>query len=157
MNKGRTNFELPNGQVRSYSITSNWLLGFIEGDGSFSILAKNSRLRFNLSQSIKDLALMTNIKNFLENFAVEQSVAIVGRRNFLGGVSLSVSERKNSSWLPQVSIWVENTKYINNILIPFLDTLTWHSKKRLDFNDFKAIALIKRKGLHFTEEGPVSN
>lgn len=149
MNKGRTNFELPNGQVRSYSITSNWLLGFIEGDGSFSILAKNSRLRFNLSQSIKDLALMTNIKNFLENLAVEQSVAIVGRRNFLGGVSLSVSERKNSSWLPQVSIWVENTKYINNILIPFLDTLTWHSKKRLDFNDFKAIALIKRSSFYW--------
>lgn len=29
INKGRTNFELPYGQVRSYSITSNWLLGFI--------------------------------------------------------------------------------------------------------------------------------
>ena len=56
-------------------------------------------------------------------------------------------------WVPQVSIWVENTKFLNNILIPFFYSLTWHSKKRLDFNDFKSISIIKEKGLHFTEEG----
>jgi len=50
MNKNRSNFEWPNGQVRTYSITSDWILGFIEGEGSFIILEEgNFRLRFNLT------------------------------------------------------------------------------------------------------------
>lgn len=154
MNKNRSNFEWPNGEIRSYSITSNWLLGFIEGEGSFTVLKKgNFRLRFNLTQSVKDLALMNEIKNFLNNLAIENNVSIKGRRKFLGAVSLHVSERKNTDWLPAVNLWVENAKFLNNILIPFLDSLSWHSKKRLDFNDFKSIAILKEKGLHFTEEG----
>lgn len=154
MNKNRSNFEWPNGEIRSYSITSNWLLGFIEGEGSFTVLKTgNFRLRFNLTQSVKDLALMNEIKNFLNNLAIENNVSIKGRRNFLGAVSLHVSERKNTDWLPAVNLWVENAKFLNIILIPFLDSLSWHSKKRLDFNDFKSIAILKEKGLHFTEEG----
>ncbi len=152
MNKNRSNFEWPNDQVRTYSITSDWILGFIEGEGSFIILEEgNFRLRFNLTQSAKDLALMVEIKKFLNNLAVEQSVVIVGRRNFIGVVSLSVTERKGRDWVPKVGLWVNNTKYINNVLIPYLDSLTWHTKKRLDFNDFKSIAILKEKGLHFSE------
>jgi hypothetical protein len=49
MNKNRTNFEWPS-QIRSYSITSDWFLGFIEGEGSYTVLEKsNFCLRFNLS------------------------------------------------------------------------------------------------------------
>lgn len=86
-----------NGLLRSYSITSNWLLGFIEGEGSFTVLEKgNLRLRFNLTLSVKDLALMVDIKNFLKNLAIENSVFIKGRIIFFGAVTLHVSERKNT-------------------------------------------------------------
>ena len=37
MNKNRTKFEWHSGQIRSYSITSDWLLGFIEGEGSYTV------------------------------------------------------------------------------------------------------------------------
>lgn len=105
MNSNRSNFEWSSDQIRTYSITSDWLVGFIEGEGSFIALKKgNFPLRFNLSQSVKDLPLMIEIKNYLNNLAVKQSVTIIGRRNFSGAVSLSVSERKNTKLVPQVSL-----------------------------------------------------
>lgn len=61
-----------NGLLRSYFITSDWLLGFIEGEGSYTVLEKSNFLRFNLS--LKDF--MVEIKNFFNNLAVERSVAI---------------------------------------------------------------------------------
>ena len=88
-----------NGLLRSYSITYNWLLGFIEGEGSFTVLEKgNLRLRFNLTQSVKDIALRVDIKNFINNLAIENSVFIKGKGRiiFFGAVTLHVSERKNT-------------------------------------------------------------
>lgn len=39
--------------------------------------------------------------------------------------------------------------YINKVLIPFLENLTWLSKKELDYKDWKKIFTLKIKGLHF--------
>ena len=51
MNTLRTKFILPNSH--KILITPYWLLGFIEGDGSFSFsTSKSIPLRFNIVQSI---------------------------------------------------------------------------------------------------------
>ena len=51
----------------------------------------------------------------------------------------------------RVSIYLSS--YITNVLVPFLDSLTWLSKKELDYLDWKIILRLKNKGLHFTAEG----
>jgi len=51
------------------------------------------------------------------------------------------------------SIKTPNKKYNLNVLIPFFNSLNFHSKKELDYQDWKTILLFKEKGLHYTDEG----
>ena len=69
MNKQRTWFQLPP-DSHKYLITPYWLLGFVEGEGSFSIHPRDLVLTFSITQSIIDLSLMEAIKYFLNNLPV---------------------------------------------------------------------------------------
>jgi hypothetical protein len=48
---------------------------------------------------------------------------------------------------------IKSKYFINNILIPYLDSLTFHSKKELDYLDWKSIGQLKKLGLHYLPEG----
>ena len=49
---------------------------------------------------------------------------------------------------------MSQSSYIINVLIPFLDTLNWLSKKEQDdYKDWKLIMNIISQGKHFTVEG----
>src|SRR5688572_12618219 len=63
MNKQITEFNM--GEDYKPIITPYWLLGFVEGEGSFSVIkTHNYLLRFSIGQSYKDLVLMNEIKKF---------------------------------------------------------------------------------------------
>ena len=100
MNNNRTDFVWPD---REFNITPNWLLGFVEGDGSFSV-RRNPQSKYNLifsiSQSATYLALLIAIQNYLNGLVVSSSKIlpiksnikhIEGIRNF---VILSSSTNK---------------------------------------------------------------
>ena len=53
MNKSRTSFDMP--IEYKYGITPHWLLGFVEGDGSFCIARQNYQLIFAIVQHSRDL------------------------------------------------------------------------------------------------------
>lgn len=62
MNSNRTDYSWPD---RKIWISPYWLLGFLEGDGSFSVILRNIStiyLRFTISQSSKDLILLNEIQ-----------------------------------------------------------------------------------------------
>ncbi len=66
MNRNRTNFDMPtNHEVR---ITPYWLLGLIEGDGSFSYNLSKNTFIFIIGQK-DNKALMDDIKDYLNNLA----------------------------------------------------------------------------------------
>lgn len=67
MNNKRTNFQMPIDYKPK--ITSYWLLGFVEGEGSFFVKKDQYKLTFTLTQSIKDFYLMESIKYFLYNLS----------------------------------------------------------------------------------------
>jgi hypothetical protein len=126
MNTNRSNFELP--KSKEFKITPNWFLGFVEGDGSFSILRDNLSMRFNLWQAKCDLALLVEaIKDFINNLPGDYK----SRRKTDGVVTLSVrSAVTNAKGKPLVSIGVSNTDFIQNALIPFFfKTLVFRTKK----------------------------
>ena len=60
---------------------------------------------------------------------------------------------KNSK--PFVYLTLSRFDYILNVFIPFLDSLTFISKKGLDYIDWKTVALLRKDGKHFTAEGKV--
>lgn len=64
MNKERSDFNMPKTHIR---ISRYWLLGFIEGEGSFNVSKTDYRLVFCISQSAKDSILMQEIKNFFNS------------------------------------------------------------------------------------------
>lgn len=48
---------------------------------------------------------------------------------------------------------IHRSDYISQVLIPFFDSLTWQSKKELDYLDWKTILKLRNLGLHYTDEG----
>lgn len=146
-------------ESRKFRISPYWVLGFIEGEGSFHILNKDYYPRFSIGQSTKDLALMEELKNFFNSLGGE----LIGLRLPKDSANLNLERRshhlKDAAYLSinnkvdMVNLAISQRDFITNVLIPFLGNLTWHSKKAKDFQDWKAILKIRNLGLHYTENG----
>ena len=52
-----------------------------------------------------------------------------------------------------VYLKIYHLDYINKVLIPFLDSMKWQSKKELDYLYWKTILKVKELGMHYTDEG----
>jgi len=95
------------------------MLGFVEGEGSPEGGTSNT-LTFNVGQSVTDLALMVEIKNFFNNLPGEYKI----RHSYDGVVSLSVIKSKSNSRRTDSSLLlITNLDYIKNVLIPFFDSM----------------------------------
>lgn len=152
INSLRSEFEMP--KDKEYRITPYWLLGFVEGEGSFHVQAKyNYVLVFALWQSAKDLALMKEIKNFFNNLSKASRGEVKTKSSDLGNVvSLSTIKRKTDP-SEHVRLAISRTDYITNELIPLFDSMIWRSKKYLDYQDWKAILNLRQLGLQYKTEG----
>ena len=147
MNRKRTSFVMPS--EHTIRITPYWLLGFIEGEGSFSI-AKNNyfSLEFGISQTLSEKKVMLEIQRFL------LSLPGAIRNKFSNVVALNEDKKaKNERSNPIVKIQVSDSNYISNVIIPFFDNLIWLSKKELDYLDWKVVLNLKIQGKHFLPEG----
>ena len=58
-------------------------------------------------------------------------------------------ENKNLNDVVQLSIFKKAT--VSDLLIPLLDNLNFLTKKRLDYEDWKRVLLIKNKGSRISE------
>lgn len=137
-------------ESRKFRITPYWVLGFIEGEGSFHIINKDYYPRFSIGQSTKDLALMEELKNFFNSLQGELHCANLERRSYhqKNVAYLSINNEIN-----MVNLAISQRDYITNVFIPLFENLTWHSKKEKDFQDWKAILKIRNLGLHYTKKG----
>lgn len=71
MNTKRIDFSMP--KEHKFNITSYWLLGFIEGDGSFSYKSLSKEANFNVIQKgNKDLLIV--IAEFLQSYSQINSI-----------------------------------------------------------------------------------
>lgn len=142
MNRSRSDFQLPEGHRPV--VTAYWLLGFVEGDGSFHLDRSSNRLIFDLTLSGVDLTLLEGIKDYLYNLPG------VDKQN-MNKASIMIYLSKGPSVAAHLSI--KNTDFIKYVIIPFFSSMTWHSKKFLDFQDWVLIFKLKEKGHHYTDEG----
>nr|QJQ35260.1 LAGLIDADG endonuclease [Fusarium lactis] len=186
MNSKRTDYKEPlahilEGNQHKIHITDNWLVGFIEGDGSFSITKKDFILTFSISQK-GNLELMKAIQGYLLNIAEAVQAKTrsglganeVPSSNTLPAEYTSWASSKNGVQARSVIyitksknnytnlcdatkynyvLIVKSKEFVNNVLIPYLNSLTFHSKKELDYSDWKSIGQLKNLGLHYLAEG----
>ena len=147
MNSKRTDYRLP--ANHEYKITTYWLLGFIEADGSFFIKSKELSLIFNISQSFVDSGLLKTIQAFLLELG-DPGLNKLDKAN--PGVRLGTSkEEYGNKQLCQII--VNRHDFIREALIPFLSTLNWQTKKKKDFEDWTSILMLRDKGFQYTDDG----
>ena len=98
MNDQRTNFVYPhNFQV---NITPYWLLGFIEGEGSFHLWRNDLVAVFGLVLTERQLPVLEKIKEFLVNNLGFDSYSMF-KLNFSSVISITHQKaRKNSKASP---------------------------------------------------------
>lgn len=154
MNSYRSNFDMSSIYTKNnIDISGPWLLGFIEGEGSFYVLRRNpSNLSpvFSISQLSRNWLLMESIQEFLNSLAIN---SISSWRESQNGVFTHLHTEVKTEKEDMLMIHVTRTEYLIHVLIPFLASLNWHSKKYLDFQDWESIIRIKAKGLHYLPEG----
>jgi hypothetical protein len=71
----------------------------------------------------------------------------------LKGLENSVQLREKNISSNMCVVKISHMTYINEIFIPFLDNLTFFSKKRNSFKDWKTLTQIKLSGKHLTSLG----
>lgn len=146
MNSKRTDFSMASDHY--YNITPYWLLGFVEGDGSFIVNTSPISFEFYLIQK-GNKALFEAIKCYLHNLAISPEVKqdVIEEASGTDWVKIYLSGKG------QYSLSVTREYYIEFVIIPLFDTLTWRSKKDLDYCDWKGIFNLCKKGLHYLPQG----
>ena len=130
MNTGR-----PSESDSSYdiSITKYWLLGFIEGEGSFSVVRDESITVFCLGQVSRNKLLLEKIVEFFNSHIGDFYM----RKDFIGIYDNVKSKFQNQK--AYLEIRSSNLDFLWKVLVPLLKDLKGLTKKHKDFFDWALI------------------
>lgn len=142
MNNKRTDFKMLSSHIK---ITPYWLLGLIEGEGSFFLNRGVLIPTFKITLTELQLPVIEQIIEFLKQMLDPYSLVKAENTQLF---NLSFEKPKGNS-KGKVSLTIVQLDYIVNIFIPFIKSLTFHSKKQLDFINFCQIAELIYEGKHF--------
>lgn len=113
MNKQRTDFSRP----IKIKITDYWLLGLIEGEGSFYLIRSRLVPAFAIKMVLDQEPLMIAIKEYLvERLAFDKYSLFKLKSSEL--ISINYVPPKGNS-KPLVFIGIENIRILYNYLLPF--------------------------------------
>ncbi len=120
MNRSRTNYE---GYTLSSSmITENWLVGFVEGDGTFHF--SNSSVVFGITQ--KDKKILEAIADFIQTLPLtppnKQNLVVPNKPN-------CIIKNNKIAW----QLVVTDKDVLFQYIYPFFKNLTFYSRKKIDF------------------------
>lgn len=133
MNRSRTNYEMPSDHI--IRITPEWLLGFIEGDGSFTTTKLMPFL--SIAQSIRDYAVLKKISDYFSSGTLQEQ---------------KITNRYKDEQ-PMVRLIFQDIRLLHNTLLPLFDSLEFYSKKQLDYKDWIIIVKLYYSGIHLYPQG----
>jgi hypothetical protein len=135
MNSKRSDFMLP--EDYKAIINPNWLLGFVEGDGSFFFNLTNKIWVFSIKQK-GNYELILAIKEYLDLLAKDKDI---------------LSKVKIYTNKDTFELVLSDLNFIDRIILSLLNPLSWRSKKFLDYKDWNFILKMLQKGFHYLPEG----
>lgn len=150
MNDKRVNFDLPEGHIR---ITGNYLVGILEGDGSFYLNKNGMTVRVSLITITQDRILLEKIREFLLNQLDEYSCILGSSTKLIYLGPRGYDKKRIGANKPITVLEIYQIDYIVNILIPYLDNLQFRTKKYLDYLDFRTLAFLIFEGKHLLDHG----
>jgi len=148
MNNSRTDYTAL--KDHKITITDYWLLGLIEGDGSFYLDRVKMELVLSIVQSNVQTFLMEEIKNFLIQRLDFDKYSLFKLNNTSLISVVKGKAEKNSK--PLSVLRIKNISVLVNYLIPYLDKMTFVTKKGLDYKDFNLISLAIYNGSYRTNK-----
>jgi hypothetical protein len=137
MNKNRVNFEMSQSHIK---ITKYWLLGLIEGEGSFQLWRSDLLPVFSIVMTERQLPLFIKIKEFLIkelNFNIYDKIKIENT----SVIAINNQKARNNS-KGSILLIIKNVNLLYNYLIPYLDGLEFITKKYKDYQDFKVLVKV---------------
>ena len=151
MNTKRTllNEVMPASLQHKINITKSWLLGLIEGEGSFFISRSRIEPIFSLQMHSNQTFLLEKIQDFLIDDLGFDSYSILRLRKFSNSITVTLDNKGDKV---VAILRISNINVINNYLLPYLSSSDFLTKKSQDFEDFKLISSAVYKGSHKVEE-----
>lgn len=130
MNSNRTNYD--DYSISYLMITKYWLLGFVEGDGSFHLL-NNNRAIFSITQ--KDRKVLDQISLFIQNWISNSAAcftaAALYKETFVCNKGNCIISGKNNNTAYVLSI--SDTDVLFQYIFPFFNKINFLSRKGVDF------------------------
>lgn len=155
MNSKRTNFT----NVISKSqiiINPNWLIGFLEGEGTFGIKTGSS-LYFQVAQKNTSQECLNAITFFLVNLPNSAKGKILSDVSYENKISAAPGTLNVTNFINQktnvVSLVISSVDSLYYYLLPYLNDSKFYSRKYIDFNLWKMALLLKIHGYYYTVEG----
>ena len=121
MNTNRVNFDRP--ENSNIVVTKWWLLGFVEGDGSFFMRRDTFTPVFSIELGGVNLDILVKIKEFLEKSLGFNLYSLYKLKNSSIIAVTTVKARSNRK--SSVAITIKNVKVLNNYLVPFFENMTF--------------------------------
>jgi hypothetical protein len=127
----------------SVSINSCWLVGFIEGDGTFGI--KNGSPYFQIAQKDSSQSTLNAIKIYIESLPNihEQTIKLLPP-------NVTSATNKNTN---VISLVVNSIDSLYYYILPMLEASKMYSRKAQDFKLWRVALLLHKKGYYFLPEG----
>lgn len=144
MNNKRVNFVFP--KDHNIVITGNYLVGLLEGDGSFYFNKHDMSAHISLVITTVNRLVLEKIREFILGLLDEYSY-------ILGSTTNLINIYNKSEHKPVSILEIYQIDFICNIFIPYLDGIEFRTKKFEDYLDFKTIALLILEGKYLTEKG----
>lgn len=144
MNSGRRVFKYETTRPQ-ITINPNWLIGFIEAEGTFGIKTGSS-LYFQVAQKLTSQDSLNAIITFfteLSNLEIPKDSRILPIN-----VTSATNIRTNV-----VSIVVSSTDALYYHILPWLDSSKFYSRKYVDFKLWRLALLLKINGYYYLREG----
>lgn len=138
MNTGRKSFSMP--KDHQLKVTKYWLLGLIEGEGSFNIYREHLIPNFQLLLTGVQKPLLKEIKqHFINNLNFDEySLWKINNSSIISINDLNARGKSK----PTVRLLIKDVRLLNNYIIPYLSSMPFISKKGYDFKDFALICKV---------------
>ncbi len=132
------------GQIQQAKLHPQYVIGFIDGEGSFSVsINKHRTLKSGIEVKAEfEIELRADDREVLERIMETIGCGIIYDCSY-----------ERYGWFPHAKYKITSTKDLEAYLFPFLDKYPLQAKKRRTYELFRAIVLMMRRKEHLTPTG----
>nr|AQX36045.1 hypothetical protein [Saccharomyces paradoxus] len=143
------NYEvMPNLKIPYDKMNDNWILGFIEAEGSFEVIKTRNICSFNISQHQRSIETLKAIKSYiLNNWKPIDNTPLLIKNQLLKDWDSSIKLTKpDKNGVIKLDFY--RMDFLYYVIIPKFNNMNWYSIKYNSYMNWQSMVNIYMKGLH---------